>query len=98
MLISGEKTLLIDNLSHALRRLSQKRTHFVCACHPDGGASVACASAYFSLIYVMLYRGSAKVCGVCVRYIKLFSIQQKHHPAVISHFVCLRQWELSSEI
>ena len=28
-----------------LRRLSQKRTHFVCACHPDGNASVACISA-----------------------------------------------------
>jgi hypothetical protein len=68
---------------------SRKRTHFVCACHPDSSASVACASAYFSLIYIMFYRGSAKVCGVCVRYIKLFSIQQKHHPAVISYFCLL---------
>ena len=31
---------------------------------------------------------SAFVCVVCVRNIKLFSIRQKHHPAVISYF-CL---------
>ena len=130
---------MIDNLSHADCADFHRSTHFVCACHPDGNASVACASAYFSLIYVMLYRGSAKVCRVVcvkkiqlrmvlcipcvlcetishpawqyvlmffcqkiiftqntrntqnfashglqsVRYIKLLSIRQKHHPAVI---------------
>ena len=86
MLILGEEHQVIGKYaSRRLRRLLQKRTYFVCACHPNGGASIACAFAYFSFIYVMLYRGSAKV---CVRYIKLFFIQQKHLPAVVSHF-CL---------
>ena len=46
MLISGEKTLLIDNLSHAdCSDFSRSAHTFVCACHPDGNASVACVSA-----------------------------------------------------